>query len=67
MVKFHASERCPQCGHNNFEPLQCAAAADKLRCTRCGRVTTRQAPGADIVNLQAERRKREMRIKSRER
>jgi len=61
MVKLHPRVRCPQCGHDNFETLGWAAAADKLRCRRCGSIFTRRALGADIVNLDAERRKREMR------
>jgi len=67
MVQFHPRVRCPQCGHDNFEPLGSESAADKLRCTRCGHVFTRRALGADVVNLDAERRKREMRDKPRKR
>ncbi len=67
MVKFHPRVRCPQCGHDNFETLGWESAADKLRCTRCGGVFARRALGADIVNLDAERRKREMRDKPRKR
>ena len=67
MVKFHPRVRCPQCGNDNFETLGWESAADKLRCTRCGGVFARRALGADIVNLDAERRKREMRDKPRKR
>jgi ribosomal protein S27E len=67
MVKLHPHVRCPQCGHDNFETLGWDDAADKLRCRRCGGVFTRPALGADIVNLDAERRKREMRVKPRKR
>jgi Zn ribbon nucleic-acid-binding protein len=67
MVKLPPRVRCPQCDHDNFETLGWESAADKLRCTRCGHVFTRRALGADVVNLDAERRKREMRDKSRKR
>ena len=67
MVKFHPRVRCPQCGHDNFETLGWESAVDKLRCKRCGGVFTRRALGADIVNLDAERRKRKMQDKPRKR
>jgi hypothetical protein len=40
-------------------------AADKLRCKRCGNVFRRRALGANVVSLDSERRKREMRDKLR--
>ncbi len=66
MVKIDARIRCPKCDFHNFEPLGWDDAADKLRCMRCGNVFTRRALGADVVSLDSERRKREMRDKSRE-
>ena len=66
MVKFHPHVRCPECGYNNSAPLGWDDAPDKLRCMRCGNVFTRRALGADVVSLDSERRKREMRDKSRE-
>jgi ribosomal protein S27E len=65
MVKIDVRIRCPECGYDNFEPLGWNNAADKLRCKRCGNVLTRRVLGANVVSLDAERRKREMRDKSR--
>ena len=65
MVKFHPHVCCPQCSYDNFEPLGRDDAPDKLRCMRCGNVFTRRNLGANVVSLDSDRRKREMRDKSR--
>ncbi len=65
MVKTDARIRCPKCDFDNFEPLGWDDAPDKLRCKRCGNVFTRRALGVNVVSLDSERRKREMRDKSR--
>ncbi len=65
MVKIDARIRCPECGYENFEPLGRDDAPDKLRCMRCGNVFTRRGLGANVISLDSERRKREMRDKSR--
>lgn len=63
VVKFYPLIRCPQCGYDSFEPLGEDDETDKLRCMRCGGVFTRRDLGVDIVNLDSERRKREMQNK----
>jgi len=65
MVKINSRIRCPECGYDNFEPLGWDDAAGKLRCMRCGNVFARRSLGANVVSLDFERRKREMRDKSR--
>lgn len=65
MVKFHPRIRCPECGYNDFALLGWDAAPDRLRCMRCGNVFMRRVLGANVISLDSERRKREMRDKSR--
>jgi len=61
MVKIRTRIRRLNCGFNAFEPLGRDGAPDELLCMRCGNVFTRRALSANVVNLNSERRKREMR------
>lgn len=64
MVKIHTRIRRLNCGFNAFAPLGRDDTPDELRCMRCGSVFTRRALGANVVNLNSERRKHKVQDKS---
>ncbi len=66
MVKIHSCIRCPNCGFNDFELLGGDDMDDELRCTQCNNTYTRLALGANVIDLGAERRKRESQDTSRQ-